>query len=156
MAFGRLAILAIAGLAVAMGEPASAGQPCAAEVFLDQPQGALAADRQVVFSLTVKNPGKHPLRCTLPTAQLYDVLVLKEGREIWRWSRGMRFSAVLTPFFLPAGGARTYSVAWEPVEGFLRDAGMKPIQAGEYEAVAVFKSRPEIRSRPIAFHILPP
>lgn len=156
MAFGRLAILAIAGLAVAMGEPAFAGQPCAAEIVLDQPQGALAADRQVVFSLTVKNPGKHPLRCTLPTAQVYDVLVLKEGREIWRWSRGMRFAAVLTPFFLPAGGARTYSANWDTVEGALRDATGNPVAAGEYEAVAVFKSRPEIRSRPVAFRILPP
>lgn len=139
-----------------MGEPAFAGQPCAAEIVLDQPQGALAANRQVAFSITVKNISKSPLRCTLPTAQVYDVLVLKEGREVWRWSRGMRFATVLTPFYLPVGGGRTYSASWDSMEGALRDATGNPVATGDYEAVAVFKSRPEIRSRPLAFPILPP
>lgn len=156
MAFGRLVVIITACLWTVEIEPAFAGQPCAAEIVLDQPQGALAADRQVAFSITVKNPGKRPLLCTLPTAQVYDVLVLKEGREIWRWSRGIRFATVLTPFSLPAGGVRTYSASWEPVEGFLHNTTGNPVAAGDYEAVAVFKSRPEIRSRPLVFPILPP
>lgn len=156
MAFSRLAVIVTAGLWAAAIEPAFPGQPCAAEVVLEQPHGVLAADRQLVFSLTVKNRGKNPLRCTLPTAQVYDVLVLKEGREVWRWSRGMRFATVLTPFSLPAGGVRTYSASWDAVEGALRDATGNSVAAGDYEAVAVFKSRPEIRSRPLAFPILPP
>lgn len=126
-----------------------AGQNCPAGVSLKAPQGETRTDRAMTFFVTVKNAGGGPLNCLLPSAQVYDVLVLREGRIMWRWSKGMRFAAVLTPFSLPPEGARVYRVDWETSEGVLRDIAGEPLEPGSYQAVAVLKVRPEILSQPV-------
>jgi hypothetical protein len=141
---------------LAMSAGAFAGQNCPAEVILKAPQGELRADRAVTFSVTVRNPGGSPLNCLLPTAQVYEVLVLREGRMVWRWSQGMRFAAVLTPLSLPPEGARAYRADWETSQGALRNLAGEPLEPGSYQAVAVLKVRPEIRSQPVSLHFPPP
>lgn len=140
-----------------MSAGAFAGQNCPAEVILKAPQGEPRTDRAVTFSVTVRNPGRGPLNCLLPTAQVYDVLVLRvEGQMVWRWSQGMRFAAVLTPLSLPPEGARAYRVDWETSQGALRNLAGEPLEPGSYQAVAVLKVRPEIRSQPVSLHFPPP
>lgn len=139
-----------------MSAGAFAGQNCPAEVILKAPQGEPRTDRAVTFSVTVRNPGRGPLNCLLPTAQVYDVLVLREGRMVWRWSQGMRFAAVLTPLSLPPEGARAYRADWETSQGALRNLAGEPLEPGSYQAVAVLKVRPEIRSQPVSLHFPPP
>jgi hypothetical protein len=92
----------------------------------------------------------------LPTTQVFDVLVLREGQVVWRWSREMRFAAVLTPFSLPTDGTRTYRVDWRMSQGVLRDIAGDPLKPGSYQAVAVLKVRAEILSQPVSMHFLSP
>lgn len=139
-----------------MSAGAFAGQNCPVEVILKAPQGEPRTDLAVMFSVTVKNPGGSPLDCLLPTAQVYDVLVLREGQVVWRWSKGMRFAAVLTPLALPPGGDRTYRADWETSQGVLRDVAGEPLKPGGYQAVAVLKVSPEIRSQPVSLRLSQP
>jgi hypothetical protein len=139
-----------------MSAGAFADQNCPVEVFLKAPQGALRTDRAVTFSVTARNPGESSLNCMLPTTQVFDVLVLREGQVVWRWSREMRFAAVLTPFSLPTDGTRTYRVDWRMSQGVLRDIAGDPLKPGSYQAVAVLKVRAEILSQPVSMHFLSP
>lgn len=139
-----------------MSAGAFAGQSCLAEVILNTPQGELRTNRVVTFSLTVRNPGGSPLNCLLPTAQVYDVLVLREGRMVWRWSQGMRFAAVLAPLSLPPESSSAYQANWDTSRGFLHDLAGEPLEPGSYQAVAILKVRPEIRSQPVFLYFPPP
>lgn len=141
---------------LAMSAGAFAGQNCPAEVILKAPQGEPRTDRAVRFSVTARNPGRSPLHCLLPTAQVVDVLVLREGQIVWRWSRGMRFAAVLTQLSLPPEAARDYRVDWQTSQGALRNMAGEPLEPGSYQAVAVLKVRPEIRSQPVSLRFSPP
>lgn len=110
----------------------------------------------VTFSVTLRNSAGITANCTLPSAQIYDVVVRREGQTAWRWSGDKRFASVLTPHALAAGGARTYRAKWEATEGALRDTLGDRVKFGEYEAVAIFKARPEVQSAPVCFLIFPP
>lgn len=131
-------------------------QNCTPEVSLKVAENPPRLGGPVTFSVTLRNPAGITANCTLPSAQIYDVVVWREGRTVWRWSGDKRFASVLTPYALAAGGARTYRARWEATEGALRDTLGNRVSPGEYEAVAIFKARPEVQSAPARFRIFPP
>lgn len=142
----------------AMNEATAVQNYCAPEVSLKVKvaENLPPLSSPVTFSVTVKNPAKITANCMLPTAQIYDVVVRREGRTVWRWSEGKRFASVLTPYTLAAGGAKSYQAEWEASEGALRDTLENRAMPGEYEAFAIFKARPEVLSALVFFQIPPP
>jgi hypothetical protein len=93
------------------------------------------------MTLTVTNMSKEPFQYNLRTSQVYDFLVRKDGKEVWRWSGDQGFLQVITSFTLAPGQAREYRQSWSQVDN--RGDSVGP---GEYKFVAVLKTLPERRS----------
>jgi hypothetical protein len=66
----------------------------------------------VGITFIVENRGKEAATLHFPSAQQHDVWVVKDGREVWRWSRGRAFAQMLTSLTIPAGGRKTFRVTW--------------------------------------------
>ncbi|OGA37594.1 MAG: hypothetical protein A3G24_08315 [Betaproteobacteria bacterium RIFCSPLOWO2_12_FULL_62_13] len=115
----------------------------------------LRQDRSLTFEVRLCNKGAQLLELTLPSAQIHDIVVTQQRREVWRWSRGKMFAAVLTPLSLAPGCCTDYRVYWKTSDGVLRDSEGGIIKPGSYEAAAVLKARPEIWSTAVSLKILP-
>jgi len=92
---------------------------------------------EVVISVTVANKGLIPVELIFPSAQRYDFMILKSGREVWRWSDGRVFAMVLGTLFLKSGEEQTYKEMWMP----------KDVMLGEYEVIGIVTSRPSLEAR---------
>lgn len=64
----------------------------------------------VKLVLLVRWPWRSIWQGTCETTQLYDFLVEREGRTIWRWSRGKAFAAQTTMVEIPGGGLKEFAV----------------------------------------------
>ncbi|HHW06666.1 MAG TPA: hypothetical protein GXX34_03880 [Clostridia bacterium] len=52
-------------------------------------------------------------RLVYPTSQRFDIAVLQNEREIWRWSKGRVFLPAVSVCELPPGHSQVFSVIWE-------------------------------------------
>ncbi len=112
---------------------AFAGQesvPLRLDLRTDHP--VYAVGEPVELTLGVTNPGPDPISVTAPSSQLYDFIVLKEGREVWRWSLGRLFAAALTQLTIPPGGTRAFSERWDQ-----RDRDGRPVTPGNYVVMGI-------------------
>jgi hypothetical protein len=104
-------------------------------VATDQPSYQLGAI--ATFSLAVDNPSDVPLTMTFPSAQLYDLSVLKGDQEVWRWSDERMFATVLTDRTFPPGvtllGRETWD--WHGGDG-------APLPPGTYRVVGSLATSP--------------
>ncbi len=89
-----------------------------------------AVGEPITLTLAVTNPGADPVTLTAPSSQLYDFIVLREGREIWRWSAGQMFLTVLTPLTIAPGQTRAFTETWDQ-----RDRNGQPVTPGDYVIV---------------------
>lgn len=146
-------ILLVTTLAAAAATPNEAAETLSVSlrVLAAQPR----QERELTFAVKVCNNGAQLLTLTLPSAQIHDVVVTQQGREVWRWSRDKMFAAVRTPFNLSPGRCKESRVHWKTSHAVLRDSEGRTIEPGSYEAVAVLPTRPEIRSTPVSLKILP-
>ena len=69
---------------------------------------------RVKFLLTVKNPGSVPVEVVLPGGQDFDMLVLKEGKVIYRWSEGKAFTMALRFITYASGEEKQFTWEWMP------------------------------------------
>lgn len=106
-----------------------------AEYFLGQP---------VQLELTLTNLGRIPISVSVPTSQLYDFAVLRDGREVWRWSAGRVFPMEVTEIVLAPGQTGSYKAAWDQ-----RDAQGRSVVAGRYVAVGVWLGGQQVGLGPI-------
>lgn len=83
----------------------------------------------VVLVLIVQNRGKAPARFSLPSAQLYDFWIERDGREVWRWSADRAFAAVVTEVEIPVGETRIFRETWTQT-----DAAGRQVPRGSYAA----------------------
>ena len=99
-------------------------------------KGEYSVGEEVKISVTLTNKGLTPLELIFTSSQRHDVIVLKEGAEVWRWSNNKMFAMVLESLLLKPGEKQTYMETWEP----------KCITPGEYEVIGTVTSRPAHRA----------
>jgi len=99
-------------------------------------KGEYSVGEEVKISVTLTNKGLTPLELIFTSSQRHDVIVLKEGVEVWRWSNNKMFVMVLESLLLKTGEKQTYMETWEP----------KCITPGEYEVIGTVTSRPTHRA----------
>lgn len=68
----------------------------------------------VRFVLQVTNTTGSPIELRYPSGQSYDFAVLRDGREVWRWSSGMMFTQALRAETLAPGATLTFEERWTP------------------------------------------
>lgn len=91
-------------------------------LMLDKPR-RVGTKEPVTVRLTVTNVSQQPFRDSFATSQAYDFLVMREGKEVWRWSADKGFLQVITPFALAAGESRHYRETWDQVDNQLKPCG---------------------------------
>jgi hypothetical protein len=106
--------------------------PTALRLELRTDRAVYAVGEPVELTLAATNPGLGAIAVLSPSSQLYDFTVLKEGAEVWRWSAGRMFLAVLTPLTIPPGRTRAFTETWDQ-----RDRNGRPVPPGEYVAVGI-------------------
>jgi uncharacterized membrane protein len=99
-------------------------------------KGEYSVEEEVKISVTVTNRGMNPVELIFMSAQRYDFIVVKDDREVWRWSKNKMFAMVLESLLLKPGEKQTYMETWEP----------KCITPGEYEVIGTVTSRPAHRA----------
>lgn len=71
------------------------------------------AGATVTFTVAVDNRGETPVTVAFPSAQLFDVAVLAEQREVWHWSADRDFAQAETERTFPPGLTLLGRVTWD-------------------------------------------
>lgn len=87
----------------------------------------------VKIALAVSNRTGATVSYDFPTSQWYDLQILKEGKVVWRWSRGKLFTQSFTTLVLKPGQSRTFAITWD-----LKGDSGNPVLPGNYVAAATF------------------
>jgi hypothetical protein len=111
----------------------------------------LPAGRPITFVLVAQNAGGEPARLTFPSGQPYDLVVVRDGAEVWRWSAGRSFTQAVREETLGAGGQRIERIVWPATDG----AG-QPVPPGAYEARATLATSPPLDTPPVRFTLASP
>jgi hypothetical protein len=111
----------------------------------------LPAGRPVTFVLVAQNAGGEPARLTFPSGQPYDLVVVRDGAEVWRWSAGRSFTQAVREETLGAGEQRIERIVWPATDG----AG-QPAPPGAYEARATLATSPPLDTPPVRFTLASP
>ena len=111
---------------------ATAARP-ALSLTLQSDRAAYYLGQTVQLELLLTNNSAIPVSMALPTGQLYDFRVLRDEREIWRWSAGRAFVQAITEVLLDPGQRGRYRVDWDQ-----RDQQGRSVLAGLYEVEAIW------------------
>lgn len=105
----------------------------------------------ILMELIVSNEeSNEPVKLTFYSSQRYDFIIIKEGEEIWRWSKDKLFAMMLEEIVLAPGESLHYTETWDQM-----DNKGERVLSGRYEIVGVFKTLPEIISEPAIVEIKP-
>lgn len=105
-------VLVLAAACAPPAPPAAApgtADPALVTSLTVQPRGDT-----VHLALQVTNVTTAPLVMRFNTGQTYDFAVLRDGRALWQWSRGMQFMQALRDETLAPGETRTFTERWVP------------------------------------------
>ncbi|MFQ5579947.1 MAG: BsuPI-related putative proteinase inhibitor [Nitrospiria bacterium] len=141
--FPVLVFLALSGWSEEVWPGAGVGL----QVSLSTDQAAYRPGDQVRFSLTLTNSGETDIILSFRSSQQADFVILREEKEIWRWSDGRMFAQVLTQIKLRPGERREIQATWdqkgpegkEPPFGSYEAVGELLPGGGDHRAVASFK-----------------
>ncbi len=112
---------------------ALAGEGAAAlRLDLQTDHAVYAVGQPVELTLAITNSGPDPISITAPSSQLYDFIVLKEGREVWRWSADKMFLTVVTRLTIFSGETRAFTERWDQ-----RDRDGRLVTPGNYRVVGI-------------------
>jgi hypothetical protein len=89
---------------------------------------AYATGVPATFTVAVDNRSDVPVALTFPSAQVFDIVVLAEQREVWRWSADRDFAQAEVDRTFPPGVTLLGRVAWE-----WRDSSGTPLPPGAYQ-----------------------
>jgi hypothetical protein len=84
----------------------------------------------VELTLRVQNTGDQPVRLQMPTGQIYEFIVQRNGEEVWRWSQGRAFTQAVQQWTLSPDETRTFTVTWDQ-----RDNNGNPVEPGAYTII---------------------
>lgn len=98
----------------------------------------------VELMLVCRHEGEQPLNALFRTGQTYDFIVRREGREVWRWSRGHVFTMALRHMTFQPGWSAVYEETWDG-----KDADGNQAPEGKYEIVGELVCEPGFKSEPV-------
>ena len=104
-------------------------------------------DTGALFIFKVKNPTESFLSLNFTSSQDFDFVVREKesGFEIWRWSKGNFFSAVVRNVALLPEQEKKHEVFWD-----FKDNEGNDIQKGEYLVSAILTTRDPRESAPVS------
>lgn len=85
---------------------------------------ATTQDGSVAFRYEVRNEGSETVDLQFTSGQTHDVIVRRDGDDVWRFAAGRMFAQMLQSESIPSGENLTYECSWDDPE------------PGEYEARA--------------------
>jgi len=108
------------------------------EVILRSDPSSANATGTFSLTLNVRNLSGKARSFTLQTGQAYDFVAFShEGREVWRWSKGMFFTKAVNEMKFEPGDSKVFKVAWNtPV-----------VEPGQYKLEGHFLGLPDVRPR---------
>jgi hypothetical protein len=126
----RIAVLTlVAALAALPGPPpARAAEMPSLVLMLATDAPEYAAGAPVTFTVAVDNRGDGPVSLVFPSAQLFDIAVRAEQREVWRWSADRDFAQAESERTFPPGVTLLDRVTWE-----WRGSSGAQLQPGVYQ-----------------------
>lgn len=68
------------------------------------------------FVLQVTNTTTSPIELAFSSGQTHDFVVLRDGREVWRWSGDRMFTQALRTETLAPGATLSFEESWKPGE----------------------------------------
>lgn len=93
----------------------------------------------VEFTFRVTNVGTNPLDLTFPSGQLAELIVERDGAEVWRLSDGRLFTQALQTRTVEPDEALTVSAHWSaPEPGRYRVTGSLEARNMDAQASATF------------------
>ena len=90
----------------------------------------------VLISLKILNRSSDPIRLRFNSAQRYDLIIYRDGKEVWRWSSGKVFAMALGSLLLKPKEERKYTEIFDTSE----------MAAGDYKLVGIIMSSPQLRA----------
>ncbi len=87
------------------------------------------ASRAFSLALRVKWPFRSIWRGVCPTSQIYDFIVERDKKTVWRWGEGRFFTQALTPVAIPGGDFIDFPEAWVIDPGLIQSAGVYLVRA---------------------------
>ena len=140
-----IAALILALTFVPLGMAASQEDaPPALLILLASDRPAYGPGMAATFTLAVDNPSQSAVAVTLPSAQVYDIVVLAGEAEVWRWSVDYAFAAALSERSFAPGvtllGRETWD--WRAADGAL-------LPPGTYRVVGSLASAPPLDGNPV-------
>ncbi len=119
------------------------------EVILKTDKTSYRAKEEIPFRLIVTNKGDKAFTYTFPSAQLYDFVVKRNGKEVWCWSKDKVFAMMLINLTLEPKQSVTYTEKWDK-----RNKKGSFVPAGDYELMGIIKTEPQIISNSIVIRVL--
>lgn len=116
----------------------------AVSLTLRSDRAEYASGQPVELALELVNRGRGPVSMTVPTSQLYEFAIARDGREIWRWSEGKLFAAQVTEVLLGPGQTGLYKAVWD---GKARDGRF--VSPGRYVVTGVWIGGQQVGLQPL-------
>lgn len=91
-------------------------------LYTDRPSYLPGQPVHIMFIKTNISPV--PARLVYPTSQRFDIAVIQNEREIWRWSRSRVFFPTVTVCELLPGQSQMFSIIWE--QDINNELGIEP------------------------------
>ena len=104
--------LAVAGCATNQHTP----EPASSGPLVPSLQVQTSGDT-VRFSLQVTNASSTAIPLEFSSGQSFDFAVVRDGREVWRWSADQMFTQALRNETIAPGATRSYTALWNPPAG---------------------------------------
>jgi hypothetical protein len=102
--------------------------------------------RATQLTLKVCNQSPDVVKRTFGTSQRYDFEVKRGSDVVWRWSGGRMFTQVVGQETWKLNECKTWTEEWNGVTS----SGALAAQ-GEYQAIGVLKTSPELKSKATSF-----
>jgi len=104
---------------------------------------------KVQIRIKATNISKEEISTYYGSSQKYDLLVTdRNGKEIWRWSRGKMFLMAISPFRLKPKESIKFNYAWDQ-----RDNSGRQVKSGEYFIKGELAIVPRLISKQKKFRI---
>lgn len=125
-------------------QPPGLPQSPALALELQASRTALPPGGETELALTVTNQSGHPVKLDFRSGQTYDLVISREGEEVWRWSYDRFFTQALRSITMEPGESMSFQETWEG-----RDNAGNTVPPGEYETVGILATIPERRAEPL-------
>jgi hypothetical protein len=106
------------------------------------------AGRPVTFAVVVENRGAQTTPLVFATGQSFDLVISRDGREVWRWSAGQVFSQAVRNEEMRPGERRAERITWPGT-----DQQGQALEPGTYEARGLLTTEHPLATPPITITV---